>query len=90
MRETFRIGDLACVVRTCCAGSFGETGGRIAPVAGIGRKGTRCLHCQAKNVGLHAGSAMDRPGVPVLWLKRIDRHPDLERVHEQDEAIIPA
>lgn len=76
MSQDFRVGDLACVVRTCCAGSFADTGGRIAPIAWIRFRTTTCSHCPAKNVELHAASAPDRPGVPLRWLKRIDPHPE--------------
>ena len=90
MNETFRVGDLACVVRTCCAGSFAETGGHVGTVAWVAFKGSRCSHCGAKNIGPHAGSAMDRPGAPFPWLKRIDPHPEKEGACRRDDLTVLA
>jgi hypothetical protein len=88
MNETLRVGDLACVVRSCCAGSFGDTGGKIATVAWIASKTTTCVHCRARNVGVHAASAADRPGVPLPWLKRIDPHREPGGELQQDELFL--
>jgi len=90
MAETFRVGDLACVVRTCCAGSFADTGGLIAPIAWIQFRTTTCRHCPARNVELHAASAPDRPGVPLRWLKRIDPHPDAGSGRHDEELFADA
>jgi hypothetical protein len=90
MNETLRVGDLACVVRSCCAGSFGETGGIVGAVAWIASKTTTCVHCKARNVGVHAGSTADRPGVPSTWLKRIDPHPESGGEAREDELFLEA
>jgi hypothetical protein len=90
MNDTLRVGDLACVVRTCCAGSFGETGGIVGAVAWIASKTTTCTYCRERNVGLHAASAAGRPGVPLTWLKRIDPHREPGGPSRRDELVLEA
>lgn len=90
MNQSFKVGDLACVVRTCCAEKFAETGGRVGAIAWIGTRKTACWFCGAKNIGVHAASALDRPGVPLPWLKRIDPHPGAGAPSRPEAVTVPA
>jgi hypothetical protein len=90
VNESFRVGDLACVVRTCCAVSFGENGGRIGTIAWVGFRTTNCKNCGAKNTGLHAASAIGRNGAPFPWLKRIDPDPEGRDTFRQKKMALLA